>query len=72
MLAVVVANIQTGVLERRDDFRCELRRWGVSDFDDLISCDVHAPLSLIVLETSGPVTIPTARAALKERNVCVL
>jgi len=62
MLAVEVANVQTGVWERRDGRWCESRVWRFVDVNDLISCDVCTqPLSLIVLETDRPVTIPTAR-----------
>jgi len=46
MLAVEVANIQTGVWERRNGRRCESRVWRFVDINDLISCDVSAqPLS---------------------------
>jgi len=61
MLAVEVANIQTGVWERRDGRRCESRAWTFVDVNDLISCDVYAqPLGLTGMETDRPVTIPTA------------
>ena len=47
MLAVEVANIQTGVWEGRDGRWCKSRAWRFLDFDDLISCDVYVqPLSL--------------------------
>jgi len=36
MLAVEVANIQTGVWERRDGRWCESRAWRFVDVDDLI------------------------------------
>ena len=53
MLAIEVANIQTGVCECRDGRWSESRAWRFVDFDDLVSCDVYTqPLkSLIVLET---------------------
>jgi len=40
MLAVEVANIQTGVWERRDGRWGELRALRFVDVDDLVSCDV--------------------------------
>jgi len=47
MLAAEVANIQTGVWERRDGRWGESRAWMFVDVDDLVSCDVYAqPLSL--------------------------
>jgi len=47
MLAVEVANIQTGVWERRDGRFGESRAWRFVDVKDLASCDVYAqPLSL--------------------------
>jgi len=47
MLGVEVANIQTGVWERRDGRWCESRAWRFVDVNDLVSCDVDAqPLSL--------------------------
>jgi len=46
MLAVEVANVQTGVWERRDGRWCESRAWRFVDADDLVSCDVYTqPLS---------------------------
>jgi len=42
---VEVANLQTGVWERRDS--CELRAWRFVDVNDLVFCGVYAqPLSL--------------------------
>jgi len=62
MLAIEVANVQTGVWERHDGRWSESRAWRFVDVDDLATCDVYAqPLSLIDLETDRPVTIPTAR-----------
>jgi len=47
MLAIEVANVQTGVWERRDGRWSESRAWRFVDVDDLITCDVYAqPLSL--------------------------
>jgi len=47
MLAVEVANIQTGVWKRRDGRWGQRRAWRFVDVDDLVSCDVYAqPLSL--------------------------
>ena len=59
---LAVTNIQTWVWERQDGRWCESRTWRFVDVNDLVSCDVYAePLSLIVLKTDRPVTIPTAR-----------
>jgi len=47
MLAVEVANVQTGVWERRDACWSESRAWRFADVDDLVSCAVYSqPLSL--------------------------
>ena len=47
MLAVEVANVETGVWERRYGRWCESRAWRFVDANDLISCDVCAqPLCL--------------------------
>ena len=45
MLAVEVANIQTGVWERRDGCWGESRAWRFVDVDDLVPCAVYAQLS---------------------------
>ena len=42
MLVVEVANIRTGVWERRDGRRCKPRAWRFADVNDLVSCDVYA------------------------------
>jgi len=62
MLAVEVANIQTGVWERQDDRGCESRAW---TFIDVLMILFLRRLrtntqSLTALETDRPVTIPTA------------
>jgi len=44
MLAVEVNNIQTGVLERRDDHWCESRELRFVDVNDLMSCNVYAQM----------------------------
>jgi len=50
MFAVEVANIETGVCERRDGRWCESRTWRFVDVHDIISCNVYAePLSLGLL-----------------------
>jgi len=36
MLAIEVANVQTGVWERRDGLRNESRAWRFSDFNDSV------------------------------------
>ena len=47
MLAVEVANIQTGVWKPLDGRWSESRAWRFVDVNDLVSCDVYAqPLSL--------------------------
>ena len=47
MLGIEVANVQTGVRERRDGRWSESRAWMFVDVDDLVICDVHPqPLSL--------------------------
>ena len=47
MLAIEVANVQTGGWERRDGRWSTLRAWRFVDVDDLVTCDVYAdPLSL--------------------------
>jgi len=47
MPAVKVANIQSGVWERRACRWCDSRAWRFVDVDDLVSCDVYAqPFSL--------------------------
>jgi len=47
MLAIEVANVQTGVWERRDGRMSESRAWRFVDVDDLVICDVYTqPLSL--------------------------
>jgi len=47
MLAIEVANIQTGVWERWDGRWSESRAWRFVDVDDLVTCNVYAqPLSL--------------------------
>ena len=47
MLAVEVANVQTGMWERRDGRWSESRAWRFVGVDDLVSYDVYAqPLSL--------------------------
>ena len=58
MLAVEVANIQSGVWERRNDRRCESRA------KSFVDVNVYAQplcMSLIALEFDRPVTSPTAR-----------
>jgi len=42
MLAIEVANVETGVWERRDGRWSESRTWRFLDIDDLVTCDVHA------------------------------
>jgi len=39
VLAIEVANVQTGVWERRDGRWSESRPWRFVDIDDLVSCD---------------------------------
>jgi len=47
MLATEIANVQTGVWERRDGRWSKSRAWRFVDVDDLATCDVYAhPLSL--------------------------
>ena len=47
VLAVEVANVQTGVWERRNGRWCESQTWRFVDFNDLVSCNIYAqPLSL--------------------------
>jgi len=47
MLAIEVANIQTGVWKRRDGRWSKSRAWTFVDVDDLVTCDIYAhPLSL--------------------------
>ena len=47
VLAIEVANIQTGTWERRDGRWSESRAWRFVDIDDFVSCDIYAqPLSL--------------------------
>ena len=47
MLAVEVADVQTGVWERRDGRWCESRAWRFVDINDLIFSNVYVqPLSL--------------------------
>ena len=58
MLAVEVANIQSGVWGRRDGHRCESR---VLRFVDVNMYPQPLCLSLLALEIDRPVTIPTAR-----------
>ena len=47
VLAIEVADVQTGVWERQDGRWSESRAWRFVDVDDLVSCNVYAqPLSL--------------------------
>ena len=47
MLAVEVANIESGMWKRQDGHRPESRAWRFIEVNDLISCYVHAqPLRL--------------------------
>jgi len=47
VLAVEVANVQTGMLKRRDGRWSESRAWRFVDVDDLVTCYSYAhPLSL--------------------------
>ena len=58
MLAVEVANMQSGVRGRRDGHRCESR---AKSFVDVNMYAQPLCLALIALEIDRPVTIPTAR-----------
>ena len=50
VLAVKVANIQTGVCKGRDGRMCGSREWRFADVNNLKSCDIYAqPLSLWLL-----------------------